>query len=60
MDLSTSTCQVGEVVQVLRVERSAKDVVVEVGAQARLPLTPPFVDALVAPRLQESGAAVTR
>ena len=60
VDLSTSTCQVGEGVQVLRVERSAKDVVVEVGAQARLPLTPPFVDALVAPRLQESGAAVTR
>ena len=57
--LSTSTCQVGEGVQVVTVQRSAQDVVVEVSAQARLPLVPPFVDTLVAPRLHESGAAVT-
>lgn len=58
--LSASTCQVGEGAQVLSVQRSAQDVVVEVSAHARLPLVPPFVDTLVAPRLQESGAAVTR
>lgn len=58
--LSTSTCRVGEGVQVVSVQRSAQDVVVEVTAQATLPLVPPLMDALVAPRLQESGAAVTR
>lgn len=58
--LSSSTCQVGEGVHVVSVQRSAQDVVVEVSAQSRLPLMPPFVDTLVAPILRESGAAVTR
>lgn len=60
VDLSSSTCRVGDGVQVVSVQRSVQDVVVEVSAQALLPLVPPFVDTLVAPRLQESGAAVTR
>lgn len=58
--LSSSTCQVGEGVHVVSVQRSVQDVVVEVSARARLPLVPPFIDTLVAPRLRESGAAVTR
>ncbi|WP_175956920.1 hypothetical protein [Schaalia sp. Marseille-Q2122] len=60
VDLSASTCRVGEGVQVVSVTRSVKDVVVEVRAVATLPLVPPFVNELLAPRLQESGAAVMR